>query len=86
MAKHSQQKNSESNLIITKRIWHFRTVTGIVTMPGQHRQFSRRRPLPHQCPPRRMGGALHQFEARRTGSNQPCIEFAHLCGAIQRVG
>ena len=65
---------------------HQITVTGIVAMAGEHGQLVRARPFAHQCAPRRAGGALHQFEARRAGGDQPRVEFAHLRGAVQRVG
>ena len=65
---------------------HQITVASVVAVPGEHRQFVRCRPLAHQCAPRRAGGALHQFEARRAGGDQPRVEFAHLRGAVQRVG
>lgn len=65
---------------------HQITVAGIVAVAGEHRQRVRCRPLAHQRAPRCPGGTLHQFETRRAGGNQPCVEFAHLCGAVQRVG
>jgi len=63
-----------------------KTIAGVVAMPGKHGHLVCRRPLPYQCAPSRVRGALHQFEARRTRSDQPRIECSHLCGAIQRVG
>ncbi len=61
-------------------------IARIVAVAGKHSHFIGCRPLPHQCPPGCMRGALHQFEARRARGNQPCVDLAHLCGAIQRVG
>lgn len=58
-------------------------VAGIVAVPGEHRQRRGLRPTAAQGTPGGVGGALHEFEARRAGSDQARIQVAHLGGGIE---